>query len=115
MLSPKLHPIYHFMLVPAHVGLENAMVCRIFRQLKFDTERQYIGTIIQDANGSALPYRNPSASNYGASHRSVMSTDARKGSLPMVFMQGAPLQVDMQKHVGNDDVALSISGKPVEC
>jgi hypothetical protein len=114
MLSPKLHPIYHFMLVPANVGLENAMACRIFRQLKFDTERQYIDTIIQDASGSALPYRNPSASNYGTNHRSVVSTDARKGSVPLVLMRGAPLQDDMQKHLENDDVALSMGGKPVE-
>jgi hypothetical protein len=123
MLHPKLHPLYHFMLVTANVGLENAMACRIFRQLKFDTGRMYVDTIVQD--GSALPY--PSTSGRSTSHQrygnvnhgtgSGMTLDphAGQGSLPWVFTRGATgpqaLQVNVRKHVEND---AALGGKSTE-
>jgi hypothetical protein len=94
VIAPTSVPLNHFMLVTATDALENAMACRIFRQLKFDTRREYVDTIVQ--NSSALPYHNHS----GSRNRSEASSDTRAGSLPLVFMRDTDtLQVNVQKQV----------------
>jgi hypothetical protein len=116
MLHPKLHPLYHSMLVTANVGLENAMATRIFRQLKFDAGRQYIDTIVQSSFGPhshSYPNSNTAANDSGRSKgaHGGAYTDSGQGSLPLALMNGAPsqaLQVNVQKHVENGSVALEV-------
>jgi hypothetical protein len=65
VLTPSFDLIYHFMLLTANDALENAMACRIFRQLKFDARRKdYIDTVLvpsaiafQDLNRSTTETR----------------------------------------------------------
>jgi hypothetical protein len=48
VLSPNLSDANHVILNGPNIALENAMACRVFRQLKFDTQRQYIDSVIDD-------------------------------------------------------------------
>jgi hypothetical protein len=114
VISPKTHPLQHFMLVTATVALENAMACRIFRQLKLDNRHEYIDTMmVQD---SAIPYHSTADDGRGPTKqypesRSTAATEATHGSLPLVFTNGRAMEVNVQTHVRRDGV---LDTKPSE-
>jgi hypothetical protein len=80
VFTPSLSPAYHIMFIGPTITLENATACRVFRQLKFDTRRQYIDSIVGDLHFSTTrPSDSPHAGGLQFRVRTTKHLESQDG------------------------------------